>query len=102
MKAHVPWVPSNREKKAMLEEIKRQLREAEEVRFDDTVAMFLWVIHVVYGSKKRKLREVFNLFDEIHQELMDHYDMPGEAAWLCHQKLKEIGVDIKQWRGEHS
>lgn len=102
MKARVPWIPSKREEKVMLEEINRQLRIAEERRFDDVVAMFLWGVHVVYGSKKRKLREVYDVFDQIHQDLMDYYDMPGEAPWLCHQKLKELGVDIKKWRGEQS
>ena len=100
MKSRIPWIPSKREEKLMLEEIKRQIRTEDEKYFNDVVIMFLYALHVELGFGKKRLRRMFDRFDKIHQELIDYYDMPGESPWLCRVKLRDIGVDIDEWRKE--
>lgn len=99
MNSRIPWIPSKRQEKIMLEEIKKQIRVEDEKHFDDTVIMFLYAIHIELGFGKKRLRRMFDRFDKIHQDLLDHYDMNGDAPWLCRKKLKDIGVDLDEWRG---
>ena len=104
MKARVPWIPSKREEKLMLEEINRQIRAADDKYWLDVTAMMLWALHTHKRTRwgKKRLREFFHDFEQIHQELVAHYEMEQtDAPWLVHYKLKEIGVDLQVWRGEN-
>lgn len=90
------------ERKAMTQEINRQIAEQDEKYKEDIDAMVLYVLLSHYGWKKRRLRKFWNAFILEHQALREHYAMndSGDSAWLAHRKLKEIGVDIHQWYKE--
>lgn len=90
------------ERKAMLIEIKRQLLEKDEQFQEDLDAMILYVLMSRYGWKKKRLRRFWNAFVEEHRALREYYEMdePGDGAWLAHRKLKEIGVDVREWYKE--
>ena len=90
------------ERKAMLIEIKRQILEKDEQFQEDLDAMILYVLMSRYGWRKKRLRKFWKAFLEEHRALREYYEMdePGDGARLAHHKLKEIGVDIKQWYKE--
>ena len=87
------------ERKAMNQEINRQILEKDEKYKEDIDAMVLYTLMVHYGWKKKRLKKFWNAFIKEHQALKDYYQMDeaGDNAWLAHRKLKEIGVDIHQW-----
>ena len=93
---------TSKERKAMLNEINRQIAARDEQYAEDVDAMVLYALMVHKGWKKRRLCNFWNDFMLIHDELRDHYKMcdKGDHVWLVHQKLKEIGVDVHQWYKE--
>lgn len=104
MKARLPWQPSKREQKAMTEEINRQVVEADKNYWADIAAMMLLALHIHEQKKykksygKKRMKDFFMDFDEIHTDLIQYYEMnQTDAPWIAHQKLKELGVDVKEW-----
>lgn len=104
MKARLPWKPSKREEKAMMEEINRQVKAADENYWTDITAMILWAVreHVRKKYKKilgkKRLRDFFMDFDEIHKELVAYYELnQTDAPWIARLKLKELGIDVERW-----
>lgn len=98
MKARVPWLGSKQQKAALQEEINRQILEADEKYASNIDAMVLYTLHAHFGFGKKRLREFWDAFQQEHDKLIEHYQMPGEFVWLCNRKLKEIGVDLEEWR----
>jgi hypothetical protein len=90
------------ERKAMNLEINRQIAERDEKYKEDIDAMILYVLMAHYGWKKKRLRKFWNAFVEEHKALREFYQMneDGDAEWLSHRMLKDIGVDIHQWYEE--
>jgi hypothetical protein len=91
---------SKNERKAMQEEITRQILAAEEKFASDIDAMVLYTLHERFGFGPKRLHDFWIAFQEEHEKLVKHYEMPDSFAWLCDRKLKEIGVDIEAWRNE--
>jgi hypothetical protein len=87
------------EKKAMDIEIRRQLAEREKDYAADLDALVLYTLMTRYGWKKKRLREFWDAFVAEHTALREFYlmDDPGDSEWLAHRKLKDIGVDVRQW-----
>lgn len=100
MKAYRRWQPTAKERKAMNEEINRQLIEADRKYTNDFDAMVLYTLHRHLGFGKKRLRKFWEAFKTEHEKLIEHYQMPGEGAWLADYKLKEIGVDVAEWNKE--
>lgn len=100
MKAKLPWKPTKAQEKAMMDEINRQILIADAKYTNDVDVMILYTLHVHLGFGKKRLRRFYEAFNKIHQQLIDHYEMPDDAPWLCDYKLKEIGVDVKLWNEE--
>lgn len=103
MKARTPWKPSKAEKKAMMAEINRQTIIADQKHHLDLDALILWALHVHPNTRfgKKRLRRFYDDFERIYQDLIDYYKSgKGEAAWVAHQELKKIGVDVKKWSEE--
>lgn len=100
MNVKIPWKPTKVQQKAIEEEIKRQLLNANAQYTNDIDVMILYTLHTHLGFGKKRLRRFYEAFSEIHQQLIDHYKMPDDIPWLCDRKLKEIGVDVKQWNKE--
>ena len=90
------------EQKAMNMEINRQLLERDEKYKEDIDAMILYVLMVHYGWKKKRLRKFWKAFIAEHKALREFYQMneDGDATWLAHRMLKDIGVDVHQWYKE--
>jgi hypothetical protein len=103
MKARTRWKPTCAERKAMQKEIDRQIVEIDNQYKRDLVNLVLWSLHVCPDTKwgKVKLKRYYQLFDKIHQDMIDHYELrDDDAPWLAGHMLKEIGVDIDEWEKE--
>lgn len=100
MKARIPWNGSKAQRKAMMDEINRQILEADAKYTNNMDAVILYTLHVHLGFGKKRLRRFYEAFAAEHQRLVEHYQMPGDVPWVCDCKLKEIGVDVKQWNEE--
>ena len=100
MKAKIPWQGSAEERRAMKEEINRQIVETNREYKNDFDAMILWTLHELCGFGKKRLREVYDAFADKYDELVDHYEAPDKGAWIANYKLREIGVDISAWNKE--
>ncbi len=85
------------ERKAMDIEIKRQIVEFDKKYAADMDALVLYILHTHLGFGKKRLRKFWEAFRKGHTELIEHYDMPDDNAWLCKRFLLEIGVDIDEW-----
>lgn len=79
----------------------RQLDEQHAVDYD---ALILYTLMIGCGYRKKRLRKFWELFRNVHEELMAHYEMQSyeDNVWLAHKKLKEIGVDVKKWYEEEA
>ncbi len=93
-----------KEEKAMNKEINRQIVEKDKEYQADLDAMVLYVLMVKYDWGEKRLRAFWEAFDEAHKELREHYmmDDEGDNEWLAHEKLKSIGVDVRQWVKERN
>jgi hypothetical protein len=93
---------TTQERKALNLEINRQIAKRDEQYAEDIDALILYVLMARYGWKKKRLRKFWNAFVEEHKALREFYQMneDGDAEWLSHRMLKDIGVDIHQWYEE--
>lgn len=100
LKARLPWKNTNKQQKAMIAEIDRQIAERDAKYINDFDAMVLYTLHVHLGFGKKRLRRFYEAFVAEHKKLIDFYNMPNDGAWLCHHMLKQIGVDVEEWNKE--
>lgn len=90
------------EKKALKEEINRQIVENNKKYEKDFDAMVLWTLHVYFGFGKKRLKRFWNGFIKEHQRLHEYYQLPQEDnGWLYKYKVKEhLGIDLEEWYQE--
>lgn len=101
MKAKIPWKGTNAQKKAMVTEINRQIIDREAQYAIDYETAVLYAVRKRFGSGRKQLRGFYEDLFEASRLLAEHYELPeDDAVWLCDRKLKEIGVDVKQWHEE--
>lgn len=96
------WKPLPGQHKSMMAEIRRQKKQWVEEMETDVDVTVLWMLHEMCGFGEKRLKDFFDGFNRIYKELIDHYDMESEMPWVYEQKLKEIGVDVAEWRKEES
>lgn len=87
------------EKRAINMEIQRQLAEYDRKNANEIDALFLWVVHELFGFGPKRLKYIHDNFRPALNALCDRYEMTDrdDDIWLCTHKLKEIGVDIEEW-----
>ena len=103
MKARIPAQLSSRERKAMNEEIKKQILEHDENFAKDFDSMVLWTLHICFGFGKKRLKRFWDCFLKEHNNLRERYMLsPEDDGWLYRYKLKDIGVDVDNWYDELS
>lgn len=91
-----------KERKAMMSEINRQLVERDRQYAADIDALILYTLMSGYGWKQKRLKEFWQTFVAEHKALQEYYlmDDPGDAEWMAHRKLQEIGVNVHEWYKE--
>lgn len=89
---------SKAERTALDIEVRKAIAENEKTYHMDMDAAILYFLHTKYGFGEKRLRDFWNGFNALHgQILRDYMVLNDEAAWVCRQKLKNIGVDVKAW-----
>lgn len=89
---------SKKEQKALDMEIAKQTAEFNRKNELELDAIFLWAVYQVFDADKNKLKEFYDTVGPLYSELIKHYEMEGsDGAWLCQQKLKDIGVNVEEW-----
>lgn len=92
MKAKVPYKMTSKERKAMNEEIKKQLDQARVNDADEYDAAILWAMHLCFGFGKKRLRKFYDFFCKLYN---------CNKRWQFGRNeidmLKKIGVDIEEW-----
>ena len=91
------------EQKAMDREINRQLGDYIVKHEKNIDAAILYALHTFPKAKygKERLREFYDHFQPVLASLLKHYEMSSDDTYfLCDMKLKEIGVNLDEWRRE--
>lgn len=96
------WVrPSKTEKKVIEYEARKVFAEHDRKNVREIEAITLWVLHEMFGFGPKRLRRFYFAFHKYIRKLLERYVMEeSDMDWLCTRKLKEIGVDVEQWREE--
>ena len=97
MKARVGMTA--KERKAMDDEIDKQLAEATRRQEGDIDALLLWYLHTEYGFGEKRLRKFIEGLNTRLRELADWYDMgERDQMFLVMRELEKIGIDLDEWR----
>lgn len=90
--------PSGAVKKAINDEVNRQIAEGVEKLSQNLEALVLWQLHEQLGFGKKRLLRFHKKFAPALAELQNFYQMQSqeETDFLVKYKLKEIGVDIEK------
>jgi hypothetical protein len=92
---------SKAEQKALDIETRKSIAENEMKYRTELDAAILYFLHEEYGFGEKRLRQFWNGFNKLHDELVERYLVEDyEAAWICQEKLKNIGIDIDEWERE--
>lgn len=92
---------SKAEQKALDIEARKAVLQCEEQYRADLDAAILYFLHTKYGFGEKRLREFWDGFNALHEEMIQHYMVESaDAAWVCRDKLKQIGVDVVKWYEE--
>lgn len=87
------------EKKAMDLEIQRQFAEYLSKSENEISAIILWELHEQFGFGQKRLKNFYIHFGKSVKELITRYELENsDDIWLCTRKLKEIGVDLDEWK----
>jgi len=101
MKARIG--PNAVQRKIMDSEIKKRIAEFDRKNAAELDAIILWVLHEQLGFGAKRLRRFYDRFADEVAALVNKYETDDcDDAWLCTQKLKEIGVDIEEWSKENA
>jgi hypothetical protein len=91
MKVKIPYRMTNKERKAMNEEIQAQLAEARVRDSDEYDAAILWALHLCFGFGKKRLRRFYDFFRKLYLSNKRWQFGRNEV-----ELLKGIGVDIEE------
>lgn len=101
MKARIPLNLNANQRKAMNDEINRQILENDKEFSVDLYSIILYTLSKFFGFGKKRLKRFWKLLLTEHIALRKHYQMnPEDDGWLCRKFLKEKGVDVEKWYQE--
>ena len=99
MKAHIPLKLTNKERKALEEEINKQTATNVMKLSRNIQALVLWVVHEHLRFGKKRLLRFQKAFMPMIQELQEFYmsEDASDTEFVCMYKLKhEVGVDVEE------
>lgn len=92
---------SDAKKKAIRQEIHRQLADHDQKLLTEADALVLWVLYSRFSFGPKRLRQFYDCFTREIRELRERYELPeSDDIWLCTHKLKDAGIDLEQWHRE--
>ncbi len=98
MKARTPAYFSKQEQKILDNEIAKLMAQAEKDLSLNIDIAILYTLHKTFGFGKKRLKRFYDSIQVEHDNLVNHYVMPDDYLWLCEQKLKEIDVNVREWK----
>ena len=98
---HIPAEVRREIERSVKKETRKQAWAAYSDLIMDECAIFFWVLHEKYGFGKKRLRDLYDAYDPLWEELREHYELTtDDTPFVCRAKLKEIGVDLDAWAEE--
>lgn len=94
------YTMSKAEKKALHAEVSRQAREISDKFALELDATILWTLHEGFGFGAERCKRFYNKVVECREDLLKRYDMEDDAEFILIHKLKEIGIDLREWEKE--
>ncbi len=96
---------SKEEKRALKYEVTRQAREISEKLALDLEAAFLYSVRVVSEKHNRPwgkdmLRELYDTTAVAIDDVVNEFEMRGDATYVLLRELLKIGVDVEAWSKE--
>jgi hypothetical protein len=91
-----------KERKALDEEINRQIIETNRKFADDFDYMILHILHKHFGFGPNRLRKAYDLFVKENESLIEHYEMPDAGVYVAREEMNAIGCNVEQWNRERS
>jgi hypothetical protein len=90
------------EKRAMDEEINRQLIEKHQEFTDDVDYMIMRILHDQFGFGLTRLKRFYEAFMADNDALVKHYEMPDAGVYIARKEMNAIGCNIEEWNRERS
>lgn len=91
---------TKKEQQAINIELNRRILEVDEKYQNDIDASVLYALRVYAGWGPKKLKDFYDSFATIHDDLRAHYELPEDSGWLVNKMLLDIGVDVASWNKE--
>ena len=85
------------EQKAIDIEVNKHVLEVDK---EYQIQLFIEVLYTLYASEgygKKRLHRFLSALMKEHDNLVNRYQMPDDFDWLAEKKLKDAGVDVRQW-----
>lgn len=95
---------TNAEKKALEIEVRKMVAAELEKAWTEVDAIILWQLHINKRTRfgKSRLRGFYDDFVPELEALIERYQMDdSDDTWLCTRKLKEMGIDLDEWRKQN-
>jgi hypothetical protein len=99
MKARLPLSLTNKERKALEDEIDRQMARNVKNLSVDLQALVLWMLREQLGFGKKRLLRFQKAFLPMIRELQRFYEVRSadDTDFICKYKLKqEVGIDVEE------
>lgn len=91
------------EREALDREVRKAMAEYDAKNALEIDAMVLWILHEQFGFGPKRLKRFHDGFVPAIKDLIERYNLDNkDSAWLCTHKLKEYGIDLKEWNEEDS
>lgn len=87
-------------KKAMIQEINRQILEQQNKFIEDIDAMILWTLRLELGFGKKRLERFYRAVIRNYKEMCEYYQM--NDTYPAEYHLRQIGVDLDKLRKENT
>lgn len=91
-----------KEEKVLHAKINEQIIANHRQFTDDFDYMILHVLHKHFGFGPNRLKKVYDLFVEENERLIQHYEMPGTAAYIARKEMNAIGCNVEEWNRERN
>ena len=100
MKAKIRYDMPPEIRKAVKEEVNKQIADNVKGLSRNFTALVLWQLREQLGWGKKRLSRFAKKFAPALRELGAYYEMPGDAAFICDYRLRnEVGIDVRELDG---
>ena len=89
---------TSQSKKAMIQEINRQIVEQEDKFIQNIDALILWTLHKELNFGKKRLERFYRAVIKNYKSLCEYFEM--DDTYPAEYRLRQIGVDIDKLRKE--